>query len=225
MRISELSERTGVSAASIKYYVREGLLPAPERLGYNQSAYGDAHVARLRLIRSLLDVGGLSVSATRRVLAAVDDDETPIVQLMATAQQAIPVPEEIPSRAAIEAIREVGDRLGWHVHADNPGIRIASRVLEHFDALGLPELAALLEPFARAADAAARAEVDVALGAADRDRMAAIVAVGTVLDDSLMAGLRRIAQESAAREVERGSRDRDPATRASRTDPTHEELR
>lgn len=206
MRIGELSERSGVSAASIKYYVREGLLAAPERLGYNQTDYGDAHVARLRLIRSLLDVGGLSVSATRRVLAAVEDDETPILQLMATAQQAIPIPEGTPSRDAAEAIRAVGDRLGWHVHAGNPGIRIAARVLEHFEALGLAELTELLEPFARAADAVAKAEVEVAIGARDRSRMAAIVAVGTVLDDSLMAGLRRIAQESAARQL-----DRDPA--------------
>lgn len=224
MRIGELSERSGVSAASIKYYVREGLLAAPERLGYNQTDYGDAHVARLRLIRSLLDVGGLSVSATRRVLAAVDDDETPIMQLMATAQQAIPIPEGTPSRDAVEAIRAVGDRLGWHVHAGNPGIRIAARVLEHFEALGLAELTELLEPFARAADAVAKAEVAVAIRARDRDRMAAIVAVGTVLDDSLMAGLRRIAQESAARQVER-----DPAgpgqARIPDPDAPHQEPR
>lgn len=203
MRISELSERSGVSTASIKYYVREGLLPAPDRLGYNQSEYGEQHATRLRLIRSLLDVGGLSVSAARQVLAAVDDEETPIVRLMGTAQRAIPVPEGTPSRDAVEAIREAGDALGWHVHADNPGIRIAARVLEHFEALGLPELAQLLEPFAHAADAAARAEIAVTLAATDRDRMAAIVAVGTVLSDSLMAGLRRIAQESAALEAGR----------------------
>ncbi|MCH1883164.1 MerR family transcriptional regulator [Agrococcus sp. ARC_14] len=203
MRISELSEQTGVTTASIKYYVREGLLPAPERVGYNQSEYGTAHVARLRLIRSLLDVGGLSVSATREVLAAVDDEALPIARLMGTAQRSIPVPEGTPSRTAVDAIGRVGDSLGWHVHPSNPGILIAARVLEHYEALDLHELSALLEPFAAAADAVARAEVAiaVAVAAGDRDRMAAIVAVGTVLGDSLLAGLRRIAQESAAREA------------------------
>ena len=51
MRIGELSERTGVTSASIKFYVREGLLPPPERVGYNRSEYDDSHAARLRLIR------------------------------------------------------------------------------------------------------------------------------------------------------------------------------
>ncbi|GEK81262.1 MerR family transcriptional regulator [Agrococcus baldri] len=201
MRVSELSQQSGVSTASIKYYVREGLLPAPDRVGYNRSEYGSAHVARLRLIRSLLDVGGLSVSATRTVLAAVDDDELPIERLMGTAQRSIPVPEGRPSRTAVAAIGRVGDSLGWHVQPDNPGILIAARVLEHYEALELQELASLLEAFATAADAVARAEVAVAAAAGDRDRMAAIVAVGTVLGDSLFAGLRRIAQEAAAHDA------------------------
>ena len=37
MRVAELSRRTDVSVASIKYYLREGLLPAGERTGPNQA--------------------------------------------------------------------------------------------------------------------------------------------------------------------------------------------
>ncbi|CAA9274079.1 MAG: Regulatory protein MerR, partial [uncultured Actinomycetospora sp.] len=74
MRVAELSRRTGVSVASIKYYLREGLLPPGERTSPNQASYGDDHVRRLRLVRALIDVGGLSVVGTRDVLAAIDDD-------------------------------------------------------------------------------------------------------------------------------------------------------
>ena len=77
MRVSELSQATGVPVPTIKYYLREGLLPRGETTtSPNQASYGDEHVARLRLIRSLLDVGGLSVATVRDVLAAVDDPGT-----------------------------------------------------------------------------------------------------------------------------------------------------
>ena len=51
MRISELSERTGVPVATIKYYVREGLLPAPARSVGNYRLYRGAHLERLQFIR------------------------------------------------------------------------------------------------------------------------------------------------------------------------------
>ena len=61
MRIAELSTRSGTSIASIKYYLREGLLAPGTPTGRNQADYGEAHLYRLRLIRALIDVGGLSV--------------------------------------------------------------------------------------------------------------------------------------------------------------------
>ena len=54
MRISELAARSGVTTASIKWYAREGLLPAGERTGYNQTEYGEADLARLSLVGSLM---------------------------------------------------------------------------------------------------------------------------------------------------------------------------
>ncbi|MGY3128933.1 DNA-binding transcriptional MerR regulator [Agrococcus sp. UYP33] len=207
MRIGELSERTEVSSASIKFYVREGLLPPPERVGYNRSEYDDSHAARLRLIRALLETGGLSVQAAQRVLAAADDESVPILDLMRTAQAAIPVPEAAASPESIAAVRAVADRMGWSTHDENPGMLQSARVLDAYRALDLPELAGLLEPYARAADEAARAELAVTVAAPDRSRMAAIVAVGTVLGDALIAGLRRIAQEAAAHAAMRDSAD------------------
>lgn len=71
MKISELSQRSGVSIASIKYYIREGLLPPGEAQARNQAAYGEQHVADLALIRALRERANLPIAAIRRVLAAV----------------------------------------------------------------------------------------------------------------------------------------------------------
>lgn len=51
MRIGELSAATGTPVETIRFYEREGLLPAPGRSSGNYRIYGDDHVARLAFIR------------------------------------------------------------------------------------------------------------------------------------------------------------------------------
>ncbi|MFE9562567.1 MerR family transcriptional regulator [Streptomyces sp. NPDC006487] len=72
MRIGELARSTGVSVATVKYYTREGLLPSGERTSPNQVSDSASHAHRLRLIRAMPEVGGLSIAAVREVLGEVD---------------------------------------------------------------------------------------------------------------------------------------------------------
>ncbi|MBZ9538821.1 Cd(II)/Pb(II)-responsive transcriptional regulator [Modicisalibacter tunisiensis] len=51
MKIGELARRTGCQVETIRYYEREGLLPAPARSRGNYRLYGGAHVERLTFIR------------------------------------------------------------------------------------------------------------------------------------------------------------------------------
>ncbi len=46
MRISELSRRSGVSIPTIKYYLRDGLLPAGRATAANQADYDEDHLRR-----------------------------------------------------------------------------------------------------------------------------------------------------------------------------------
>src|SRR5262245_55321271 len=122
MRIAELSRRSGTSVPSIKYYVREELLPAGTATGRNQAEYGDDHLRRLRLIRALIDVGGLSVAAARQVLAAVDSPDLPPHQLLGAAHESLQRqarrdradPHWQAARAEVVALTE---RRGWAVSA------------------------------------------------------------------------------------------------------------
>ncbi|GAB7190497.1 MerR family transcriptional regulator [Kineococcus sp. NUM-3379] len=200
MRISELSARSGVSAASIKYYVREGLLPPGQRTGYNQTDYTDRHLERLRLIRSLIDVGGLPVTAVARVLAAVDDPDLPLQEVLGAAQQALPQALTPPSPRAVARVAELVADRGWRVHDDNPGLRAVASVLDSYTRLGREDLAATLPRYAEAAALVAEADLDAVAAPASAARGAAAetVVVGTVLGDQLLAGLRRIAQEDAS---------------------------
>jgi len=75
MRISELSRRSGVPVPTLKFYLREGLLASGARTARNQADYGEGHLARLDLIRTLQGDAGLSLGAIKRVLDAVSAQE------------------------------------------------------------------------------------------------------------------------------------------------------
>ena len=199
MRMSELSERSGVAVPSIKFYLRESLLPPGEYSSPNQASYSDEHVQRLRLVRALIEVGGLSVSAVRAVLAAVDDTALPLDWAFGLAQHAIPgnvPPGEVDpgSRGATEVADAIA-AVGWRISAANPGRAMAARVVDSFERLGHERLIAVLPEYLRAAEIVAEADLAAVADARDRATMVETVVIGTVLGDSMLAGLRRIAQE------------------------------
>jgi DNA-binding transcriptional MerR regulator len=53
---SDLAERAGVSERTVRYYVAEGLLPAPAGRGRGAN-FGPGHLTRLRLIRAIQQAG------------------------------------------------------------------------------------------------------------------------------------------------------------------------
>ena len=52
IELTELADRAGVSARTVRYYIQQGLLPAPETRGPG-AHYGPEHVDRLVLIKRL----------------------------------------------------------------------------------------------------------------------------------------------------------------------------
>lgn len=50
MKIGELAKRTGFAESQIRYWERRGLLPPADRSGSGYRIYGEADVARLRLL-------------------------------------------------------------------------------------------------------------------------------------------------------------------------------
>ena len=52
MKIGDLATASATPVDTIRYYEREGLLPAPARTAANYRAYDDSHLERLRFIRN-----------------------------------------------------------------------------------------------------------------------------------------------------------------------------
>ena len=53
LRISELAERAEVPVATVRHYLREGLLPEPVKTSRNMAYYPPEFVDRIRLIKQL----------------------------------------------------------------------------------------------------------------------------------------------------------------------------
>jgi arsenate reductase len=57
MRIAELARRVGIAPTAVRWYEQVGVLPAPARRANGYREYGEADVARLRLVVALRRLG------------------------------------------------------------------------------------------------------------------------------------------------------------------------
>ncbi|QES46638.1 transcriptional regulator [Streptomyces venezuelae] len=206
MKISELSRATGVPVASIKYFLRQGLLPAGRATAATQAAYGEGHAQRLRLIKALTTLAGLSIAATRDVLGAIDQAHSSEGALGAVSYAlAVPVaarqaagPEEEEGEAGAE-VAELIAALDWQVPDTSPhvaGLTAALKALRGLDAQYAPgELAA----YARLAESVARLDLERAAGLEDPVALAERAVVVLAICAPVFELLRHLAQEDQVR--------------------------
>src|SRR5215216_8196988 len=91
LRMGELARASGVSAATIKHYLREGLLPEPVKTSRNMAYYPAEFVDRIKLIKQLQEERYMPLRVIKNLL------------------------DEDPQRA--RALIELGDRLLEHALA------------------------------------------------------------------------------------------------------------
>src|SRR5436190_19222737 len=92
LRMGELARASGVSAATIKHYLREGLLPEPVKTSRNMAYYPAEFVDRIKLIKQLQEERYMPLRVIKDLL------------------------DENPERA--QALIELGDKLLERVRED-----------------------------------------------------------------------------------------------------------
>ena len=200
MRIAELSRRAGVPVPTIKFYLREGLLPPGEPTGRNQADYSDPHLQRLRLVQALRGVGGLTVAATREVVRTLDEPLLDRHELMGVAHRAVIRPGRHDpadpdwARARAEAAGWVRE-LGWQVGPAAPALDQLADVVLAARQVDRADLLDDLPSYAGAALSVAEQEVAAAAGAGDPAAVMAAVVTGTVLGEALLSAVRLMAHE------------------------------
>ncbi|MFB6815180.1 MerR family transcriptional regulator [Streptomyces sp. NPDC056347] len=204
MRLSELSERSGVGTATIKYYLREGLLHPGLRVNATRAEYDGSHLRRLRLVRALIQVGRLPVATAREVLSHVDDDTLGRTVRLGAALWALPqgpeadeqAPETAAARAAVEQLLEA---LGWataqEIGALSPTYRSLVSSAATLIRLGYPCDVAYLTGQARLMHQVAVQDLDMMETYPTESEQVEAAVASAVLYEPLLMALRRMAQE------------------------------
>jgi DNA-binding transcriptional MerR regulator len=202
LRMGELAERSGVSAGTIRYYLREGLLGGGQeivRTSRNMAYYPPEYVQRIELIKRLQEerfmplrvIKGALEGNPERVRALIELEDRILERALASAEDRGRVPRramleryEIP-RNVLERLAEIGvltpNRHGY----DQDDVRIVEAIASfraggYDEALGFTVYDTLryreaFEPLVREE---VRALLDRLAGEVDVERAMEIIAAG-----------------------------------------------
>ena len=165
MLMAELSRRSEVPVATIKFYLREGLLPPGTPTAATRASYDEGHLRRLRLIRALVEVGEVPVAAIRTILAAVDDRSVGVHQMLGAVQYALgphlaPPAEDDPYwQAARRGVDDLIGEMGWMVAPEAPARDLLAGTLAALHRTGSAPPGAGLHAYAEALSRLAASEV------------------------------------------------------------------
>ncbi len=210
-RIGELSRRSGVAVGTIKYYLREGLVPLGEPTAKTQALYDGSHLRRLRLVRVLAEVGGLSIAQIRGVVDVLDgggDLPGELAQLVSYSidrgrlggagrtQEPGPASEW---QAALDAANAFVEWLGLEVDPQAPARAGLADALHALRTLGIAQDPLVFTEHARLAYELAELEMDAVDLVTDRSAAVESTAIGAVVFGSAFMALRSMAQEHETR--------------------------
>ena len=200
MLVSELADRADVPLATVKYYLREGLLPPGEMVGPRRAEYGEAHLRRLRVLRALREVGGAPVSALQVIVDAIEDTSRPSHVVLCEISDALspPLLDEDEHRDA--ALGRGGDAaidaVGWSgIRPDAAARSRLAAVVQLGGAELLTVNPEILGYYARLADELCRTELSLVDLTKDRQGTLEDMVVGEAVFGEILALFRRLGHE------------------------------
>jgi len=112
LKMRELEQATGVGRETIRFYIREGLLPEPERPKRNVARYSDVHVDRLKAIKKLQQERFLPLNVIKTIVKAQDAESATGIEGFVGLENALyPLlgdPEKLEPRRLEDVAAEVG---------------------------------------------------------------------------------------------------------------------
>ena len=196
MRISDLAAQSGVPVHTLKYYLREGLLMPGQATSRTRAEYGPEHVERVRLVRALVEHGGVGIAAVRSILEALAAPPPSPHDFLGVAHRALPTAGA--GAPLTTEVTQLLDDLDWHVDPQAPAAAALAAALTAARNAGVAVEPPTLRRYAEAMGEVAAVDVEMALRAASPEAAMHAVVVGTVMVDPLLVALRRLAQEAVS---------------------------
>ena len=198
MRLAELSRRSGLSTATIKYYLRVELLPAGATESSTWATYDESHLRRLRLVRALTDVAGMTLEEVRGVVEAIEASASPHQARGAAQWPLSPEPTREPSAASLARVEGLLSRQGWRVAGDSPHRRVLAAALDTLAELDFAATDEVLDTYAEALGPVAEVEVSTVAAETEPHVAAERLVIGTLLYEPVILVLRRMAHEAGS---------------------------
>ena len=200
MRVSALATHTCVSVATVKYYIREGMLAPGHPQGPRRADYDDSHVQRICLIQALTGPAGLSLSQVKAILRIIDEPKSPLVDRLAAATRVIDdaAGAEIDSNdnSYLRAEQAAG-WLGEPYRADAPAAAVLEKALQAVETAGFQIHADQFAIYGEHMLAIAASEIaNIPTEPVEAVQYAVL---GTVLFEPVLTAIRRLAHQSLVR--------------------------
>ena len=226
MKISELAEASGTSIPTLKYYIREGLLPAGGTTSRTQARYTDAHLRRLELIAILQTELGMTVDKIGEVIReAGRGGEAMLAMGLSNARESRygsregahrptrrnarggdrPCEDPPESGRALRCVHRMASTLHWKLKPQDPMVKdVAESVAIIMRAMPEARIERSLIEYARAMKSIADREIPDTFDPAGRPWESLRYAVlGTYLLEPLILALRRLAHAERSAELAR----------------------
>jgi DNA-binding transcriptional MerR regulator len=176
-KISDISKMSGVPASTIRYYVREGLLPEPERVNKKMAYYDEVCVERLQAIQYLKETRYFPLFLIKNILRRMDEG--------------LSLPE---AESVEDAVFCAGDRVGKGLAERTAALEVMGLSEEE---LAQAERIGLVIPLVAEDGQARYDEDDIRIG---RDSLRRLMDLGLDLDD--LAFFVELGQKIVEREMD-----------------------
>ena len=199
MRVSELARQTGVSVATVKYYIREGMLAAGDPAGPRRATYDVSHVQRIHLIKALTGPAGLSVSQSKAILQIIDMPKSSLSNRLASATTVLAdaACADLDTDESYPRAERVVGWLGEPYRAEPPAAALLENALQAVEAAGFQLHRDQFAIYGEHMLAIATSEINnIPTDPADAVRY---VVLGTVLFEPVLTAIRRLGQQSLAK--------------------------
>lgn len=76
LKIGEIAKKSGVPPSTIRYYVRQGLLPEPTKVNKSMAYYDEGCIEKIQAIRHLQETKYFPLSVIKNILRRIDEGLT-----------------------------------------------------------------------------------------------------------------------------------------------------
>ncbi len=195
MRVSELVTASGVPLATIKYYLREGVLMPGEAMSATRSKYGSEHVERLTLIKALAGVG-LPIDRIRTVLGLIDHPAQSLFETLGRAIAELPPYLDETEPPTYPRAKRLLDTLGQVYDIRSPATAQLDRALRAAEDVGLAMTDERMKVYGQ--HVRGIAEYDLALMPQTVEGAVQYAVLGTAIYEPIITAMRRLAHQDIA---------------------------